>query len=107
MTPIPEVNALDVAFGNIGHLPRYGRLGDDYRRGTAPACRAVSEWFFTGGKSFTNGIEIAGKKWRAREGVDHRKALAAIQAALGSFQPKHEHKIAGCGFLLDEWFEQV
>lgn len=45
------------------------------------------------------------KRLTARPGVDRDKALVAIKAALGSFEPKHEHKEAGCAFLLHEWFE--
>lgn len=109
MLAIPELDRIDVAFGNVKHLPKYDTLEDDFRNMSHPCCRAVSMWFYKGAEAAPNGngIKIDGTVYRAREGVDVHKALAAIKAALGSFEPKHEHKIAGCGFMLNEWFEAV
>ncbi len=41
-----------------------------------------------------------------KEGIDAQTAGRHVQACLGSFQPKHEHKIAGCAYLLSLWFER-
>jgi hypothetical protein len=102
MTPIPELHAVDVAFGNIKHLPEWEDLSEDLRRGWSndrnPYCVFVSEWFFKG----RTPEDMA--RLTPRDGVDGYKALTAVEAVLGSFEPKHEHKIAGCAFLLKEWF---
>ncbi len=105
MTPIPDISALDVAFGNIGHLPKMKDLPEEFQRERSPFCKSVQTWFFDGATASPNGITIGDKSYTAKEGVDAQKALAAIRAALGSFEPSHEHKIAGCGFLLSEWFD--
>ena len=98
MPQIPEMSDVQVAFGSVDHLPAYDTLPDDYQRQHAAGCRAVSTWFFAGPK-MREEFDVV-----PREGVDERKALRAIGAALGSWAPKHEHKIAGCGWLLDQWF---
>lgn len=105
MMAIPEVTGLDVAFGNIKHLPKFESLPEVFRRDSHPACRAIGDWFSSGAKSFPNGIKIGKRTFTAKPGVDSSKALAAIRSVLGSFEPKHEHKIAGCAFMLNEWFD--
>lgn len=107
MLEVPQnLTRVDLAFGNVKHLPKYDTLPDDYRRMNAPGCRAVSMWFYKGAEASPDGIKIDGVAYKAKEGVDAGKALAAIKSCLGSFEPKHEHKIAGCGFMFSEWFER-
>ena len=97
-TPVPDLDAASVAFGNIKHMPRYADLPEvfkDYDK--HPACRFVSTWFFRG---------VSKSDFPpTREGVDKDKAIRALKAIIGSFEPKHEHKIAGAGFLANEWFD--
>ena len=107
MMPIPELTRVDVAFGNISHMPKYETLPDAFRDWNRnPFCEAVSSWFCRGAKAHKDGIEIRGVAYVAKPGVSASKALAAIKAVLGSFEPKHEHKIAACGFMLSEWFDK-
>lgn len=40
----------------------------------------------------------------AVNGVNFKQAHAHINVILGSFEPKHEHKIAGCEYLASMWF---
>jgi hypothetical protein len=106
MLEVPhDLTRIDTVFGNIKHMPKYESLPEEYRNMSAPACHAVSMWFFKGAEQHDGGIEIDGKAYVAKRGVDVSKALAAIKSVLCSFEPKHEHKIAGCGFMLSEWFE--
>lgn len=106
MLPIPDINRLDMAFGNIKHMPKYDTLPDEFKRFHGnPFSEAVSSWFFSGAKAYPNGIEIDGVKFVAKDGVPAGNALAAIRAILGSFEPKHEHKQAACAYLLHEWFD--
>jgi hypothetical protein len=109
MLPIPEIKDVDVAFGNIDHLPKREDLPEDFRRNwhreSQPFCRAISQWFYKGA-TFENGkLTIDGVTFAPKEGVDAGKALRAIKAVMGSWSPQHEHKIGGCGFMLSEWFE--
>lgn len=96
--PLP-VDDLDLAFGgNIGKLmPLFRNLPEDYQRETAPFCRVASKWFF-------NGLDV--NTLTPKEGIDPKAALRHCGAVLRSFEPKHEHKIAGVGWLMAQWFEE-
>lgn len=107
MLAIPEISRVDIAFGNIKHMPKYETLPDDFKRHNGnDYCRAVSKWFFSGASGTSDAFVIADMKFTPKAGVDGRKALAAIRAVLGSFEPKHEHKEAACAFMLSEWFDK-
>lgn len=99
MIPVPTIEQVDVVFGAIDHLPKYADLPDDYRRMHGPACDAASDLFYAGGRLSRLGYE-------PRDGVDENSALRAIYAALRSFEPTHEHKIGGVGYLIDQWFHR-
>ncbi len=107
MLDIPNVTQVDVTFGNIEHLPQYSTLPKDFQRHNGNAyVEAISHWFFVAPPKFIeNGIEINGKRFVAKPGVEANKALAAIKSILVSYAPKHEHKEGGCAFLLAEWFD--
>lgn len=55
----------------------------------------VSHWFF-------EGADVG--RLTPRENIDKDKALRHIASILRSFEPKHEHKEAGAGYLLSRWF---
>lgn len=96
---VPDLCRADVAFGNADHLPAKEIIPEAYWNDRHPASHACQMLFFKGGKLSDYG-------YQPREGVNLGKATMAIGAILSSFAPKHEHKIAGCGFLLDQWFVQ-
>jgi hypothetical protein len=101
MRAVPALSDLDVAFSSIDHLPAWEEIPEAFRRNNGDAyrwCEFVSTWFFAG----TNTALLMPKP-----GVDKTAALRVVRAILGSFEPKHEHKIAGCAFLLSEWFEPL
>lgn len=107
MLAIPELTAADVAFGGIKHMPKYETLPADFKRHNGnDYVKAVSHWFFSGAKGAPNGLTIGDMTFTAKHGVDANKALRAIKAVLGSFEPKHEHKEAACAFMLSEWFDK-
>lgn len=100
MITIPEISDVDIAFGNIDHLPDYEEIPDEFKnfndRYGWPGF--VSDWFFSGLKQEDlDRIE-------PKEGVDAKLALRAVSAILRSFLPKHEHKNAGAAYLMSEWF---
>lgn len=105
--PVPDVNDVSIAFGDIRHMPKYETLPEafqDWR--DEKHCRAIGKWFFSGAAGTPNGIVIDDKTYTAKPGVDATKALRAIKAVLGSWEPKHEHKMAACGYMLSQWFEE-
>lgn len=105
MLEIPDLQRVDVIFGDIKHMPKYETVPDEFKKGRGVFCDAISEWFFNGAQSATDGIKIGGITFKAKPGVPAGKALAAIKAVLSSFEPKHEHKEAACAFMLSEWFD--
>lgn len=95
-----KVDKLTVVFGpsNIGDLlPAYDAIPDDFKRGNQWT-RVIADWFFSGLGKDTTIVPKAG--------IDRIEALAHVRACLGSFEPKHEHKTAGCAYLLSRWFDQ-
>lgn len=107
MMEIPDLSAVDVAFGQIKHMPRYVTLTEEFQRGRHDMCDFAQGWFFGGCGREGDHLTVKNMTIKPRDGVDAAKALAAVKAVLGSFEPKHEHKIAACGFMLNEWFEKV
>lgn len=107
MLPVPEVTGVDVVFGGCGHMPKMSDIPEEFTRDRNDFVRAVSSWFFSGAKRDGSSLIIDGKRFTAKSGVDAGKALAAIRAVLGSFDPKHEHKEAACAYMLSEWFDLV
>jgi hypothetical protein len=108
MLAIPDVSRADVAFGGIDHMPKFADLPEAFQRGwiSEPHCKAISSWFFSGASRDGTSLVIKGEKFNPKPGVDAEKALLAIRTIMGSWAPKHEHKIAACGYMLSEWFER-
>lgn len=92
------VTDLDLAFGGriADLMPAYRDLPEEFRRERDPFTRLVSSWFFKG---------LDTTKLTAKEGVDKDAALRHCRAIMGSFDPSHEHKIAGVAWLMSKWFE--
>lgn len=102
MKPV-ELSGLELAFGPKGGiktlLPPMSEIPVEFQRSRNAWNDVVSRWFFGGLKK----SEV--DSWKAKEGVDKDKALKHVKCALMSFEPKHEHKKAGCAYLLNLWFE--
>lgn len=96
MIPVPEITKVDLAFGNIKHMPKYDEVPEKFKEHYNPHHELISKWFFSGLKPEDLGIP--------RPSVNGQAALNAIRAIMGSWEPKHEHKTAGCAMLLNEWF---
>lgn len=99
MVAVPEITDLDMAFGNVKHLPPSNEIPDVYNRGHTRWNKLTSKWFFSGLDQGDIGPLVP------KPGVDKRKALRALGAILRSWEPKHEHKEAGVAYLFSEWFE--
>lgn len=101
MIPVPQVKDLDMAFGNISHLPKMKDIPDQFKMSfNTKHNKFISSWFFFG----LTDEQV--KKLKPKEGVDSTVALKAIASIMRSFEPQHEHKEAGCAYLLSEWFEE-
>ena len=100
MIPIPEVDALDTIFSTkaLEIMPPMKDIPEEFKRDNNKWVKVVRDWFFCGMKNC---------KWTPKSGVDTGKALSAVSACIGDFEPSHEHKTAGCAYLLNEWFKDV
>jgi hypothetical protein len=96
--PKEGVTRFDVEFGPkklSDFLPSMEEIPKDFHSWNHPWQRVVAEWFHRGLKSLPV----------AKDGIDRQAALAHINTILASFEPKHEHKTAGCAYLMSLWFE--
>lgn len=96
--PVPDLSVASAVFGDIQYMPPYSTVEARFKRHYDPHVRFISGWFF-GGLSVEDRNRLT-----PRDGVDADKALRAISAVMRSFEPKHEHKEAGCAQLLHDWF---
>lgn len=104
MFPIKEVSDVMLAFpaGVVreGYLPAWDDIPKEFKdRGNNKWRDLFSKLFLTGGQS---GMDLY---LQAKSDADIGKAWRHINACMGSFEPKHEHKEAGVAFLFSEWFE--
>lgn len=101
MVEILEVTRTDIAFGGDVKklLPEWASIPDEFKKDSNKFCRIVLDWFYSG---LSKDVEFIPK-----EKTDPAKALQHIKAAMSSMTPSHEHKIAGCAYLLSEWFIEI
>lgn len=103
MIPVPEISDVQLAFpaGALKWMPAWEDIPVEFKDDTVE-----SEWEKIARAWFHFGL---GDKveFYPREGVDPAKAIRAIKATLGSFEPKHEHKMAAVAFMLSEWFSKI
>jgi hypothetical protein len=61
-----------------------------------PFVKLQQKWFFGG---LDTSILVA------KKGIDKKTALRHLSAIQGSWEPKHEHKVAAVSYLMSLWFE--
>lgn len=100
MFKIAEIDDVEMAFsGDVSNLmPAWEEIPEEFKYGQGKWSELASRWFFKGLRNAT---------FKPKEGVNQSKALRHIKTVLGSFDPRHEHKIAGVAYLLSQWFEDV
>jgi len=99
MFPIPTLSNEQIHFGTVLHMPDLAEIPDQFKEWSEPHNQIVATWFFKG----MTDHQI--NSLNPRQGVDKQKAIRAIFSILKSFEPKHEHKMAACAYLLHEWFD--
>jgi hypothetical protein len=94
--PIP-IDELDQAFGTraMDILPKYSEIPEEFLRDSHPWVAWQRGWFFKGLKKYP----------KPKEGIDRDLAMANLACCQHSFEPKHEHKMAGVAYLASLWFE--
>lgn len=98
-----EVSDVQMAFpANLGELlPPYDEDLQKWERSAKakPFLDFANTWFSRGLGPDTTMV--------LKDGIDGALVLRHLKTIMGSFEPKHEHKIAGVGWLLSQWCENV
>ena len=96
-----EVRDIELAFGGDMKklLPPMEEIPEEFKKGKHKFCDIIGKWFFQGLPKTTEFIP--------KEGIDPMQAINHIRAIMASFEPQHQHKEAGCSFLLSEWFVDI
>lgn len=81
-------------------LPPYDAIPEEFKNFNSREKwnKFVNDVFFCGIKD----IRVIPK-----EGIDVNKALQHVMYCLRSFEPAHEHKTAGCAYLMSCFFEDI
>ncbi len=96
-----KLGAVDSAFGGNTDrlLPKYEDIPEEFKSDHNVWVEMISTWFFLGLPKDTQFVP--------QDGIDPKEALLHVAACLKSFQPKQEHKTAGCAYLMSLWFKDV
>lgn len=97
--PVP-VEDVDVAFPAhaMDVMPPMRDIPQKYLR-NHPYHLLLHAWMFTG---LDEKVEF-----HMQPGVDGATAYRHLSVIVGSYQPKHEHKMAAFAFLCAQWFTKV
>lgn len=103
---VPKLAQIDVAFPTIKSIsfcPAYSNIPVEFRSGE------TNRWckFFTACFYFGKHLDTARLGLMPKEGVVAADAWQALQAVMGCYGLKHEHKTAAFAFLCSEWFLDV
>lgn len=101
MLAIPEISDVDAAFPTKVPLPAWNDIPKEFRERWHRRDGfhgVVSRIFYEGGRWEDFGL-------KPKKGVDEAKARRAIITCLRSWEPQHEHKVAGVAYMLSEWFD--
>lgn len=95
-----DVDGLELDFGGDMKklLPPWSDIPEEFKSNHEKWNKVVWEWFYRG---------LAGAVFAPKPGINEGKAIRHIGAIMKSWQPKHEHKTAGCAFLLSRFFSDV
>lgn len=97
------VTDLDIVFpaGALARMPAHTDIPDEFNDIHNPWVEFVSHWFGQGDPF---------AKWNVGTpdpNIDGDLAVRHIQSILGSFEPKHKHKLAACAWLMSRWFNGI
>jgi len=94
-TPV-DVDGLDLVFGGrmAALLPPYAQIPSEFKNWNHPWAKWQADWFYSGLKCYPV----------AKDGIDVNAAMRHLGAIQGSWEPKHEHKVAGVAYLASMWF---
>jgi hypothetical protein len=77
-------------------IPKWEEIPDEFKKPNNKYVKFINEWFFSG---------VDAARLIAKDGIDRRKAITHVKNCMNSWEIKHEHKEAGCAYLLSLWFD--
>jgi hypothetical protein len=92
------VTGLEVALGGKMDrlLPPRDVIPQEFTHRNNPYHKAAATWFF-------GGIDSAALQ--AKPGINRQQGLGHLASVLNSFEPEHDHKVAGVAYLMSLWFD--
>lgn len=84
-----------------GFLPDWEECKSYYKSGSPNKWKDLFNQLFYKGLKGKEGHNLI---LDYRKGVNPDKAWRHIKTCMGSFEPSHEHKVAGVAYLMDHWF---
>lgn len=102
LPPYNPVEISDVLLAFPAHvvgslLPKWEDMPEEFRRQNNEWTRMADKWFCCGLDPVPE----------VKEGIDPKKVWRHLKACMGSFEPAHEHKIAGVGYLMSLWLKPI
>ncbi len=94
-----KIDAVAAAFGAADVrdlLPPWDSIPDEFKGYRNPTVQTVERWFFDGGR-----LACKAKPW-----IDEKLARIHLGSVMRSFEPRHEHKVAGVAYLISLWFDE-
>lgn len=82
------------------YLPPWDDIPEEYRD-----MNSTNKWRKLFSLVFYGDKRVKDVWMRPKEGVDPALAGRHLRCVMGSFDPKHQHKVAGVSYLMSEWFE--
>ena len=83
----------------LSSLPTRDEIPKEFFEHEDPWRNIAADWFFEGGTLNSLGLTI-------KPGVDKQAAVSTLQTLLESRAFEHNHKMAGVGYLISQWFDR-
>lgn len=80
-------------------MPDYEDIPPEFKSSGNEWVRMQRSWFYEG--------LSAASMFMPSEGIEAEEAFRHLSAIQGSFQPKHEHKVAAVAYLAHLWFDSA
>jgi hypothetical protein len=95
-----DIDDVTLAFpASVRHLmPPMAEIPDEFHMGSG------NEWVEFQERWFFHGLGVDSKLY-AKDGIDPETALRHLTAIQGSFEPKHQEKVAAVAYLASLWFD--
>ncbi|ONF42519.1 hypothetical protein BTO32_15005 [Marinobacter lutaoensis] len=95
LTPeqVASITDVELAFSTERLLPTWEEIPEDFKRGNLYTSLAEAIFY---------GTELPACKVELNDGVKPEHLNRCVRAHLQSFGPKHEHKIAGVGYMISQ-----